>query len=441
MTFIPNQRSMRWNEMTRRHFVERTALATLGVSVAVGANQALAASRAGGKAKQVIYLYMGGGLSHIDTFDPKPGTEIQGPRDVVKTSSGEFLSENVAALAPHFSKMAVINTLTQRTGDHRGGAYTMHTGYSQRSTVIHPFLGSWAHKLLGPTEASVNLPQSVVIGGGGNHPGAGFLGPAFAPLPLGSATGGLPHAQATVGEEMLKDRIELLNEFNTSFTRKYRTEEVLAYSSYYDKTLELMRSKDLDAFDLAKEPEKVREHYGNHPAGQGMLLARRLVQNGVRFVEVNVGGHDNHSGIFDQGPTQNFRDSAQALAALLEDLEASGMLKETLVVMSTEFGRSPQINSNQGRDHHPLCFSGLLAGAGIAGGQKYGKSDANGYAVDDKPVTPADFNATIAKATGMPLDKVVFSPSGRPFLVAGHKEDPKSKDIVPLGIPIDEVLA
>jgi len=428
-----------FDEMTRRRFAERTALAALGVSILPGANQAIAASR-GGKAKHVIYLYMSGGMSHIDTLDPKPDAETQGPTGITKTKGGELLSANFEALAPHFSKLAIINSLTQRTGDHRGGSYTMHTSYSPRASVVHPFLGSWSQKLLGPRDTEHTLPQSVVIGGGGNHPGAGFLGPAYAPLPLGSATSGLANSKLQVGEDVFEERMDLLEEFNAGFTRKYQTQEVEAYSSFYDNTLDLMRSRDLDAFDLKKEPEGMRRKYGNNPAGQGLLLARRLVQNGVHFVEVNVGGHDNHSGIFDAKPAQNFQNSATALAALLEDLQATGLLDETLIVMTTEFGRTPTINANAGRDHHPLCFSGLLAGAGIAGGQKYGKSDANGYAVEEDPVTAADFNATIATATGIPLDKVVFAPSGRPFLVAGHKEDPRTRQVISEGQPILQVL-
>lgn len=430
----------RLDEVSRRQFVERTALTALGVSLLPGANLAMAQAR-GGKAKHVIYLYMGGGMSHIDTWDPKPGAETQGPTAVAKTSGGEIISQNYEALLPHWNKIAVVNTLTQKTGDHRGGSYTMHTSYTPRATIVHPFLGSWAQKLLPPISDSQTLPESVVIGGGGDHPGSGFMGPGFAPLPLGSASGGLPNSKPMVDEPTFEDRLDLVKTFNGMFTRKYHTEEVAAYSEFYDKTLNLMTSKDLEAFDLNKEPQEMRSKYGNTGAGQGLLLARRLVQNGVRFVEVNIGGHDNHSGIFEAGPAQNFRGTAQALASLFEDLQATGLISETLVVMTTEFGRTPIINVNNGRDHHPLCFSGMLAGAGIAGGQKYGKSDARGYAVEENPVTPADFNATIAVATGMPLDKVIFSPSGRPFLIAGHKEDPKTKQIVPEGQPITQVLS
>lgn len=430
----------RLDDISRRLFVERTAKTALGVSLLPAANLAMAQAQ-GGKAKHVIYLYMSGGMSHIDTWDPKPGAETQGPTGVAKMPSGDIISENYAALAPHWGRIAALTTLTQKTGDHRGGSYTMHTSYVPRATIIHPFLGSWAQKLLPPLNPGQTLPESVVIGGGGDHPGSGFMGPAFAPLPLGSATGGLPNSKPMVNEETFEDRLDLVKTFNEMFTKKYHTEDVSAYNAFYDRTLDLMTSKDLEAFDLTKEKQEARDKYGNTGAGQGMLLARRLVQNGVRFVEVNIGGHDNHSGIFETGPGQNFRGTAQALASLLDDLQQTGLLDSTLVVMTTEFGRTPNINVNDGRDHHPLCFSGMLAGAGIVGGQKYGKSDAKGYAVDENPVSPADFNATIAVATGMPLDKLIYSPSGRPFLIAGHKEDPKTKEIIPEGVPIKQILA
>lgn len=430
----------RLDDLSRRSFLERTAMATLGVGLLpAAADRAFAQATAGGKAKHIIYLYMDGGMSHIDTWDPKPGSDTQGPTGVVKTSSGDILSENYEALLPHWDKIAAIRTLTQKTGDHRGGSYTMHTSYTPRATIIHPSFGAWAQKLLGKMNST--LPDSVVIRGGGNHPGAGFMGPAFEPIPLGSATGGLPNSKAMVDGGTLDERLRLMDTFNESFNRKFQTADVQAYNEFYANTIELMKSEDLAAFNINDEPDSKKQLFGPGAAGQGLLLASRLIQNDIRYVEVNVGGHDNHNAIFEAGPAQNFRNTAQALAALFETLQAEGKLSETLVVMTTEFGRTPNINVNNGRDHHPLCFSGMLAGAGIAGGQAYGKSDAKGYAVAEDPVTPMDFNATIAAAMGMPLDKVVFSPSGRPFLIAGHQEDAKTKEIVSEGKPIASILS
>jgi uncharacterized protein (DUF1501 family) len=430
----------RLDDFSRRRFLEKTAMAAFGVGLLpAAADRAFAQAATAGKAKHLIYLYMDGGMSHIDTFDPKPGADTQGPTGITKTASGDLLSENFEALVPHWDKIAAIRSLTQKTGDHRGGSYVMHTSYNPRATIIHPSLGAWAQKLLG--KMNPTLPDSVVIRGGGNHPGAGFMGPAFEPIPLGNATGGLPNSESIVDSGTFSERLKLMDAFNEQFNGKFQTSDVQAYNEFYANTIELMQSSDLAAFDIKAESDTKKQLFGTSIVGQGLLLASRLIRHDIRYVEVNIGGHDNHTGIFEAGPSQNFRNTAQALAALFETLAAEGKLEETLVVMTTEFGRTPNINVNNGRDHHPLCFSGMLAGAGIAGGQAYGTSDAKGYAVTENPVTPMDFNATIASAMGIPTDKTVFSPSGRPFLLAGHSEDPQTGQIVSDGKPVASILA
>ena len=183
----------------------------------------------------------------------------------------------------------------------------------------------------------------------------------------------------------------------------------------------------MKAFDLNNEKNEDRDRYGRDSFGQGCLLARRLIENNVRCVEVSCGGWDMHSNIYNGATLPTRADILdRAVGNLLKDLTERGLLDETLVVLTTEFGRSPQINYNAGRDHHPAVFSSALAGGGIKGGQFYGKSDAAGHSVAEDGVTPADFNATIATALGLPLDKIVFSPTGRPFKVA-HDGSPIAK--------------
>jgi uncharacterized protein (DUF1501 family) len=210
---------------------------------------------------------------------------------------------------------------------------------------------------------------------------------------------------------------------NSEFASSYDTKEARAYASMYDEAVTLMKSKDLESFDLKQETDAVRDRYGRDPFGQGCLLARRLVENGVRFVEVNNGGWDTHGDNFgkvaEKGAVLD-----KALASLLADLESSGLLDSTLVVLATEFGRTPKIfqERDNGRNHYPQAFSCLLAGGGIKGGQKYGKTDKEGREVIDNLVTVPDFNATIATAMGIPLDKKTMSPSMRPFTVADKGE-------------------
>ncbi len=422
--------------LSRRHFVERCAKAAMGVSLMPFADQAIAQSASGGKAKHIIYMYMSGGMTHLDTFDPKPGTEEGGKTDVCKTPvPGIVLSQYLPQLAERFNDIAVVRTLQQRTADHRGASYWMRTSYQARATIKHPCMGPWAQRLLGKMHET--LPDSVVIGGGGQHPGAGFLGPTFEPLPLGSAEGGLPNSaiNQTIDQSVFGKRLDMMETFNSQFDRKFKNEEVAAYNQFYDNALELMKSSDLEVFDLSKEAQEKREAYGMNQFGQGLLLAKRLVTQGIRYVEVVKGGWDMHNDLWGNIET-NAGQLDQAIAALIDDLKAEGKFDETLLVLTTEFGRSPRVNANAGRDHHSLCFSGMLAGGGIRGGQVFGKSDEKGHAPAEDMVEQKDFNATIATAMGMPLDQVIFSPSGRPFMVAGHKEDLATKVLKPEGKPI-----
>ena len=432
------------DQLSRRQFVARTAKTALGVSIlpiAGASTKVLAAG--GGKAEHCIFFYMNGGMTHMETFDPKPGTETGGKTKGISTGvAGIELAEYMPKLAAGFKDIAVVRSMTQQTGDHRGGSYWMHTSYQPRATIIHPSMGPWAQTLLGKMHET--LPDSVVIGAGGNHPGAGFFGPAFAPLPIGDPDKGVQNARTYEGvdEDLFEKRLDLMNTFDEGFQRKFKNDDVSAYTQFYDETLKLMKSDDLDTFDLSKEDnydEKVRR-YGNTRVGKGAMLAKRLVSSGVRFVEVSAGGWDMHNDLWNAIPgTGGSLD--QALATLIEDLKAEGLFEKTLIVLGTEFGRTPKINANGGRDHHPRCFSTMFAGGGITGGQVYGETDKLAMAVKENPVTPKDFNATIAHAMGLELNKVVYAPSGRPFLLAGHTHDKETNEIVTEGHPIMELFS
>lgn len=431
------------DQLSRRQFVARAAKTALGVSILPigGANRLLAAG--GGKAEHCIFFYMSGGMTHMETFDPKPGTETGGKTKGISTGvAGVELAEFMPQLAQRFGDIAVVRSMTQKTGDHRGGAYWMRTSYEPRATIIHPSMGPWAQTLLGKRHDT--LPDSVVIGGGGEHPGAGFFGPALAPLPIGDPDKGVQNSTPYngVSEDLFEKRLDLMNTFDDSFRRKFQTDEVKAYTQFYEETLKLMKSEDLATFDLSLE-EKYEEkaaRYGNTRVGKGAMLAKRLVSSGVRFVEVVSGGWDMHNDLWDAIPTTGGQ-LDQALGSLIDDLKAEGLFEKTLIVVGTEFGRTPIINANGGRDHHPRVFSTMFAGGGIKGGQVYGASDDKGIAVKENPVEAKDFNATIAHAMGLDLNKVIYAPSGRPFLVAGHTRDPKTDGIVSEGLPIMELFS
>jgi len=288
----------------------------------------------------------------------------------------------------------------------------MQTGYQETPAIRHPNMGGWAQKSLGKMHPQ--LPDTIYIGGGG--PGSGFLGASYAPLPIGDPAKGLPNSKSPVAKTRMDERLEALEGFNRSFLDKYETEDVQAYSEFYDNTLEFLKGKDLAVFDLSKEKKETRDAYGNG-FGQGLLLAKRLVKTGVRFVRVTNGGWDMHGDLWNRGPGK-INGFSKGIATLIDDLKAEGLFEETLIVLTTEFGRTPKINARGGRDHHPRCFSAMLAGGGISGGQVYGETDDKAISVKENPVTPADFNATVATALGLPLEKRIFAPNGRPFFVA-----------------------
>lgn len=415
----------------RRTFITQMASSLLGLtSLPCLANAAPtlagqpSSKRLGGKAKSVIYLYMSGGMSHVDTFDTKPGAETQGPVESIDTSAdGVQISEYFPMLAKQMNHVAVINSLYSNQGAHAQGRYFMHTGYTMRGTIAHPDLGAWSAYHLG--SRNPGLPSNVKVGGNSTGLGGGFLESRFAALPIGDPEAGLQHSKLVGGmsEARFRNRLKRLKSMNGKFADQYNTKQSRAYASMYDQAVKLMRSKDLETFDLSKESEAVRDRYGRNPFGQGCLLARRMVESQVRFIEVNHGGWDTHGDNFER-----VKDKSavldQALAALLEDLASRDLLKNTLVVVATEFGRSPtiQFDRNLGRNHYPQAFSCLLAGGGIKGGLKYGSTDEEGREITEDLVSVPDFNATIATAMGIDIKKKVESASGRPFTVAddGH---------------------
>jgi hypothetical protein len=320
-------------------------------------------------------------------------------------------------MAEQMDKVALLRGMTSTQGAHEPANYLMHTSFTQRGTIRHPSLGAWHSYFTG--RGNPTLPTSVVLGGGGRHPGGGFLESKYAPLPLGNSMAGLQHSSRALGvsQETFDRRMGLLSQLNEQFEKEFPQKAVRGYQDLYQEAVQLMGSKDLAAFDVMKEPAEMRERYGENEFGQGCLLARRLIEHDVRFVEVNLGGWDTHDDNFDRIEDRaNILD--QGLAALLPDLESRGLLEETLVVVASEFGRTPKINQNNGRDHYPKAFSTMLAGGGIRGGQVYGATNPSGAEVIAGKLQITDFNATIAYGLGMPLDKVVMSSTGRPFTVA-----------------------
>tara|TARA_R110000850_G_scaffold14189_19_gene45515 strand:+ start:999 stop:2285 length:1287 start_codon:yes stop_codon:yes gene_type:complete len=422
------------SDLSRRSFVSRAANTFLGVSALSGLSGLARAAGAGASplkqdatAKRVIYLYMSGGMSHLDTLDPKAGGEAMGPTKQLRTKVDDLIvSDNLPLLGRQADKLAIINSMTSTQGAHKQGNYYMHTSYEVRSSIRHPAMGAWMQKFNG--KSNPEIPGNVMIGNDSSHPGSGFFESSLSPLMVRDPEGGLQNSKMppTLNEERFDFHRDLAMQLDAPFVEKYDQKNVRAYTDMYDDAVKLMRSKDLAAFDLEAEPDGLKERYGRNPFGQGCLLARRLVENGVNFVEVSLGGWDTHNSNFVNVPEKaEILDSA--LSTLLIDLERRGLLDDTLVVLATEFGRTPEINANEGRDHHPQAFSCLMAGGGITGGQVYGKTDERGSKVVANALQVPDLNATIGYALGLPLDQVLYSPSMRPFTLAA-----KGKPVVDL---------
>ena len=407
---------------TRRQFAERCAAMSFGLNILpatqfISQTSTVQKPTAFGKAKSVIWLMLDGGLSHIDSLDPKTG-KTKGPAKTINTSADFQVTDFFPKFATVADQVCLIRSMEAKIGVHKPAKYFMRTAYEARGTILHPNLGAWGSHYLG--QSSKNLPSSVCINRRSDQAN-GFFPSSYAPLAIGDPNKGINDVKSIGGRSAAAKRLALLNNLDANFRKKFNDKSVNSYNGFYDDALALMKSKDLKAFDLSEEPAEQRAAYGDNSFGQGCLLARRLVDSGVRFVEVTHEGWDHHKALADEmGDVAPVFD--QAYATLITDLKQRGMLDSTLVVVATEFGRKPNFDGG-GRSHHPVCFSTVLAGGGAKKGFVYGKSDDAGYYVDEDPVTVGAFHASIAFAAGMEIGKPALSPSGRPMTI-GDGEEP-----------------
>ena len=403
---------------TRRKFIERCAQTAFGLTVLPNISQAQKGTAGFGSAERIIFINVAGGMSHIDTFDPKEGPS-KGPGKTIRTKADFQVTNYLENTAKVADQLAVIRTMTAKIGVHGPAQYFMRTAFAQRATIKHPNLGAWAEHYLGKSDDT--LPASACINDGPRY-GNGFFPPSFSSIPILNPETGLQNIVGKGGTtKAITKKLGLAQELSSGFMKRFPDSNVAAYRQFYDHSLRLLRSEDLSAFDISKESQAMRESYGEGKVGQGLLLARRLVEGGIRFVEVTAGGWDMHKNL--EGEMDVVAPPFdRAYAALITDLKERGMLDSTLVVLATEFGRKPQYNGG-GRGHYPICFSCVLAGAGVKRGFTYGESDSYG-AESDKAVSIGELHATIGHAAGLPLDKPVYTPSGRPFHVGGKYKKP-----------------
>jgi len=408
------------DELDRRNFLTGAAASALGVTILPGlagaAESEVIKPAAHATAKNVIFLYMAGGMTHVDTFDPKTTGGIAGPSRPAGTNvDGVQLSNMLPQLGKQADKFAVVRSMTTKTGDHGGGNYLMHTGYARRPGTSHPQMGSWAQYFLG--RRSKLVPDSVVVGGG--NPGPGFFRPDHSPLPIGDPNRGIKDLLPKINKTQFQRRLKYAETFRESFAKGFPHDDVKSYADFYEETVKLFDSKTTELFDINKESGSVKNLYGNSRFARGLLLARRLIQNNVRYVEVQLGGWDGQHG--NAGTAANRTNAMDApIAALLQDLSSQGMLDETMVVLTTEFGRTPRINGRGGRDHFPKAFSIMMAGGGVKGGQVIGKTDEVASNIQTESYEPKDLHTTIAYALGLPVEKRIHAMGGRPFFVGNR---------------------
>lgn len=414
------------NRLSRRGFVTAGALGGLGLSLPqlLMLRQAQAQQKTydfmEAKAKSVIHLFLPGGIAHQETFDPKPYSplEYRGEFRTIQTNTGETFCETIPQLAKCADKFTVIRSTTHGEAAHERGTHNMFTGYKPSPALVFPSFGSVVSHEYGPRN---HLPPYVCVPNVPNeYAGSGFLSSSFGPFALGDDPNrrdfkvrDLDLARG-VDEARFERRKAALEVVNQRFGQMTSADNVKAMDTFYERAYSLLDSPEARlAFDLDKEEAALRDRYGRNPAGQRLLMARRLVEAGVRLVTVTYGSWDMHNNI-----TAGFRNQTPALdvalATLLDDLDQRGLLDETLVLVSTEFGRTPRINPDAGRDHWPKVFSTMLAGGGVKRGLIYGASDATASEPEDNPVTPEDLATTMYHLLGIVADKELMAPGARP---------------------------
>lgn len=403
--------------MSRRHFVKHLAGASALAVPALTLTQALGANaeQLRRNHKSAILLWMGGGPSTIDLWDMKPGAPTGGEFQPINTTGGGQICEHLPQLAQQMHHLSIVRSMSTREADHARGRYYMHTGFVPNPSVQHPSYGSLiAHELI-DQQPDLEIPPFVAVGGGSVGPG--FLGMSWAPFVVNS-NGRVNDLQMGLNQQRLMQRMATLKVIEEGFIKQRRGAAAEDHAKILDKTLSLMTSQQMQAFKVAEESQQIRERYGENNFGRGCLLARRLVEAGVPFVEVDFGGWDNHQGIFATLRDNKLPILDTAFSALVEDLEQRGLLADTAIIWMGEFGRTPRINGNAGRDHWARAWSVVVGGAGFTGGQVIGQTNEDGTRVTSEPYTAQDLMASVCHSLGIPLGKTFTSRSGRPMKLA-----------------------
>jgi uncharacterized protein (DUF1501 family) len=403
--------------MSRRHFMRHMAGAAALVAPAFALTRTL---RANAKAlsknhKSAILLWLGGGPPSIDMWDMKPGAPTAGQFKPISTTGDFQICELMPSLAKQGKKLAIVRSMSTREADHNRGRYYMHTAYVPNPNVEHPSYGSVIAHEMEHSTPELQIPPFVTIGGASEGPG--FLGMAYAPFQV-DANGRIKDADMSVPAARMSDRMKLLGALETRFISEKRGAAAEEHAKILAKTQDLLTSEQMKAFQVRTEPKEMVEKYGDNNFGRGCLMARRLVEVGVPFIEVNSGGWDLHQNNF-TSLEKKLPELDKAFAALMEDLKQRGLLDSTVVMCMGEFGRTPRINGTAGRDHFARAWSVVLGGAAIKGGRAIGKTNSDGTSVEGESHSSEDLMASVCHALGISLQVTYTAKNGRPMKIAG----------------------
>jgi uncharacterized protein (DUF1501 family) len=403
--------------MTRRHFMNHMVGASAMTIPALTLGHSLQTHAAELKKnhKSAIMLWMSGGPSTMDIWDLKPGAPTGGPFRPISTAGDVQICEHMPLTAKVMDKLSIIRSMSTREADHDRGRYYMHTGYVPNPNIEYPSYGAViAHETI-DQRPSLEIPPFVSVGGGSEGPG--FLGMAWAPFVVNS-NGQVRNLDMKMDQARLTQRMAALDLIEKGFISQNRGAASKDHMDILKKTLNLMTSEQMEAFKVTKEPKEVQDRYGNDGFGRGCLMARRLVEAGVPFVEVDFGGWDNHANIFPTLADQKLPIMDKAISALVEDLDQRGLLQDTAIIWMGEFSRTPRINGNAGRDHWARSWSVVVGGAGMKGGIAVGETNSDGTSVETEPYTSQDVMASVCKALGISLETTFTSKNGRPMKIA-----------------------
>jgi hypothetical protein len=402
--------------MSRRHFMSHMAGASaLTIPALTLGNSLMAhADTLKKNKKSAILLWMSGGPSSMDIWDLKPGAPTGGPFRPISTAGDVQICEHMPLTAKVFDKLSIIRSMSTREADHMRGRYYMHTGYVPNPNIEHPSYGSvLAHELY-DQRPDLQIPPFISVGGGSVGPG--FLGMAWAPFTVNS-NGQIRNLDMKV-DERLENRMKTLAMIEKGFISQNRGSAAEDHAKVLQKTLNLLTSSQMEAFKVNKEPKDVQDMYGNDGFAKGCLMARRLVEAGVPFIEVDFGGWDNHANIFPTFQNDKLPKLDKAMSSLVTDLDQRGLLQDTAIIWMGEFSRTPNINGGAGRDHWARSWSVVVGGGGLKGGIAVGKTSEDGRSVETEPYTSQDVMATICKTLGISLETTFTSRSGRPMKIA-----------------------